>query len=371
MIEIEERGFIIGASIDLKEKISENRYKVEITDQLAISSAFGPSQGGAGSDSEAYINLTASGENIMSIDQDLEKQTSKEPYFQHLKVLIISEEVVKIPHLFENILDIHIRGAEFRRGIKILIAKGEAKEVIDIKPMDEKLPAIYINKILDRVDKQTDVIKHLTIGDIQEANLKDASYILPIIYTKEKNRVSFEGAAVMHGHEKRMVGKLTDEESFGLNLLTGKDKTGTFDFDYKDEIISMELSEIKNSIKVDPSNIDNIKVNVSLELSGTIKEVFGRVYPKEQRDINEMEEAAKKKLKSLANDVIRKSQEELNADIFGINDILFTRHYDTWQKVKDNWDHGENYFSQVTFTIEPEILIEHTGTSEKTFGGSD
>ena len=66
MIEIEERGFIIGASIDLKEKISENRYVVEITDQLAISSAFGPSQGGAGSDSEAYINLTASGENIMS-----------------------------------------------------------------------------------------------------------------------------------------------------------------------------------------------------------------------------------------------------------------------------------------------------------------
>lgn len=369
MIEIEERGFIVGTAIDLVQKKTDNRYEVSIVDQLAISSAFGTSNSGSG-DQEAFINLSASGDSLLSIDQDIDKQTSKAPYFQHLKVLIISEELAKTPNLFQNILDIHVRGAEFRRGIKVLVSNGKAKDIIDIKPKDEKLPSIYINKILEQNRIQSDVIKSIVIGDIQESNLRNRSYAIPIIDAVE-DRVIFKGAAVFHGYEKRMIGRLTEKETFGLNMITGQDKTGSFDFNYKDEIISIEMKKIKNDMKVNLDDIQNIKVNVSLEIEGAIKEVFGHIYPTNQEDIEDIEKAAEKEIIKLVENVIKKTQEELKADVFGIDDLLYTRHYNTWEKIKDNWDHGENYFSRVTFNIKPEVTIDHTGTSQKTFGGRE
>ena len=93
-INIEDRGFIIGAGIDLKDK-KEDDYTFSFTNQLVLPRGFAnPSQGG-GSEQKAFLNITSEGASIYRMGEELTVKTSKTPYYEHLKIIIISEELVK------------------------------------------------------------------------------------------------------------------------------------------------------------------------------------------------------------------------------------------------------------------------------------
>src|SRR5690625_1922156 len=104
---IEDRGFIIGVAIDMVEDAS-NGDILEITNQFAVPAGLGNASQ-SGSASNSYMNLSATGTSLYDITEDISNQINKEPFYEHLKVLIISEEVVSEPGRFANVLDIFIR----------------------------------------------------------------------------------------------------------------------------------------------------------------------------------------------------------------------------------------------------------------------
>src|SRR5699024_5565786 len=214
-INIEDRGFVVGTSIDIKE-MKKDTPIYEVTDQLVLPESFG-TQSEAGSDEKSFINLTANGSSIYKGNEELPAISSKSPYFEHLKVIIISEKLAKEKQQVNQVLDRFLRDASLRRGIKVIIAEDSAKRLLELENPENKLPAIHVNQILERRTARTGFLEPLTLGDIEEFHLRNRSYILPFM-TVEDIEATRKAGAVFHGPQKEMVGIFNADEMLGIEL---------------------------------------------------------------------------------------------------------------------------------------------------------
>ncbi|MFD1707726.1 Ger(x)C family spore germination protein [Siminovitchia sediminis] len=360
VINIEERGFVIGAAIDLADKANtgENT-QLTLTNQFAVPPGLGtPGQEGSG-DGKAYLNLSASGESIYAIAQEMANQTSKLPFFEHLKVVIISEEVASRPQLFADVMDVFIRNRDTRRGIKVLIAKGKAKDILNIQPENEKLPARYIDKILQNSLTITGEMKPVRIGDIHEYLLTKNSFILSEV-TADHKKIKLEGGAVYKGDSGRLTGRLEREEMLGVDLITGEKVQGPIVVNYKNQLTTYLIEEANSKVKIIAKDPENIDIAVTIELEGEIEETFGTGKFEDPVVIQNAEKEIAAKVRNISNETIQKVQREFEADIFGFGNHLKKFHPDTWEKINKDWEHGENYFakSHVNVTVKAKVRTD-------------
>src|SRR5699024_12123610 len=87
----------------------------------------------------------SSGESIFAINRKMLKETSRPPFYEQLRLLVISEEVALDGDLFASMLDLFIRDQEMRRIIKVIIAEDKAKDVLEVDPKPEKLPVVHVD----------------------------------------------------------------------------------------------------------------------------------------------------------------------------------------------------------------------------------
>src|SRR5690625_3793832 len=105
-------------------------------------------------------------------------------------------------------------------------------------------------------------------------------------------------------------------------------------------------------------------INIGVE--GGIEEVFGKKSLHEGKNIKGIEKAAAKKIEELVNATVEKAQKELNADIFRFDDTMRQRHFQTWEKIKDNWEQGENYFAESDIQVTGKARVRTAGATDKT-----
>src|SRR5699024_7653268 len=119
-----------------------------------------------------------------------------------------------------------------RRGVHIYISEGKAKEILEIDPKPERIPAMFLNTVTDNEQEALEMISSVQIGDLHELLLQSFSYVLPKIATEEdKSKVHDDKTAVFRGYNNQMVGTLTEEETKQLNLLSEKNNSGSIVFE--------------------------------------------------------------------------------------------------------------------------------------------
>lgn len=367
---IEERGFVVGSALDMKEGRTDGNQELTLTNQFVVPPAISAAAGeeGGGSEAEtAFTNVSASGDSIDAMDTEMASLTSKMPFFEHLKLLVISEELASESHLFANTFDIFLRSNQMRRTVKVVVAGDEARELLDFQPKNEQLPAVFINDMLEKSLEKTGLFKPALVGDIHQYLLRNNSFTIPRMSLKGNN-IEYDGSAVFHGYKDRMVGTLNKEEMTALNLMLNGMNGGTLEFEYKGDLITFQVYNAKNAIKIDDKNPESIKFNAAVGLEGAIAEVFGNKNMSNPQHIEGIEKAAAKKVEEIINDVVEKSQQELHADIFDFDNQLRERHYDTWQMIKDDWDHGEDYYAKSKVNVKAEVKIRTAGASNKSEG---
>ncbi|GGA76048.1 Ger(x)C family spore germination protein [Ornithinibacillus halotolerans] len=331
-VNIEERGFILGMAIDLaEEKDANGNYQLLLTNQFAVPSGLGTPSGGGGG--KGFMNITESGYSIYSMAQDLANQTNKLPFFEHLKVIIISKEVASKPQLFANVMDVFIRNRDTRRGIKVIIAKEKAMDLLNIQPEIEKIPIRFIDRILENSLKKTGEMKPVRVGDIHEYLLNKSSFVLSEVSPND-TKINFDGGVVYKGDSSKVDGSLTLDEMLGYELIIGEKVRGPIEVNYNDKLTVYSIIASKSKIKIDAKEPENITINVTIELEGEMQETFGTVLLQKKGVIQEIEQLVIKKVEKLVKDTITKAQEELKADIFGFGDNLNKFHHHTWEKVK-------------------------------------
>src|SRR5699024_12475592 len=90
---------------------------------------------------------------------------------------------------------------------------------------------------------------------------------------------------------------------------------------------------------------DNMKVGLDITVEGSIAVMFGSESLLSETYLKKIEKRIEARLEQLVNRTIDKLQNDLNADVLGINKVLRQKHYDLWNKVKDDWEQGKIIFS--------------------------
>ncbi|GJM81154.1 hypothetical protein HMSSN139_36500 [Paenibacillus sp. HMSSN-139] len=142
-VEIEERGFVVGAGIDLAEEEEAEKGRYMLTFQFVIPGGLQAKEGGSKNGKSAtFFNLSSSANTMFTAARDMSFLTSRSPYLQHLRMILISEEMAASGDL-ANALDLFLRDHEMRRATKIMVTEGEARKLLETNPKNEKLPVMY------------------------------------------------------------------------------------------------------------------------------------------------------------------------------------------------------------------------------------
>lgn len=363
VVNIEDRGFVIGNSIDLIDGEDAKSLDLLVTNQMVVGAGM-PTITQGGGEEKAFINFKTTGRSIFKMEEEVATISNKVPYYEHLTTLVVSEDIAKKEHLFSNLLDTYIRNVNLRRGIKVVITKDEANKVLEYTTPGVKLPSMHIEELLERSSRETGLFTPTTLGDIEEYHLRKNSYVLP--YLEMEEILSYKAGAVFHGPQDKMVGLFNMDDMLALSFFQGENTTKIIEFPYQEHPFALQVIRLYNSLTVDPSNINEITVNLELEIEGIIKEIFIQRDLTQEDVIQSVQEDVSKEVENRIAQTFAKAQEEFGTDVFRIWQALETKHYDTWQQVKDDWEEGEYHFKKVNFNVDVITEIYSIGATNRT-----
>lgn len=359
--EAEEMGLVIGTAIDLDENSSGGEKRLLVTNQIITSSTAGlgsGTQSSGTSQQKAYKNITETGSSIFSIVRNMAQKLEQQLFAQHIKVIVVGEEVARRMSL-QEITNFFNREMEVRPSCLILIAKNEASQTLDSNG-PTVIPAFYLNQIAKNLKRSVKILPPVTLTNLNENINSDTSFLLQSII-KDKDDVKFSGAAVIEGKSNQLLGFLNEKELEGATWLTGEGKGGLVEAkDKKDADIIYEIQSMDSKIQPIISG-DNISFNVKIESEGRIGEyqsdaesLFNNKFLKEAEDLIE------KEVHQLVKEVLNKTQKEYQVDVLGFGNALRIEKPKLWNRVKGNWD---SIFSEVSINVDIKINIKDYGIS--------
>ncbi|RHW30459.1 Ger(x)C family spore germination protein [Oceanobacillus profundus] len=362
--DIEERGFVIGTAIDLVEDQQANdNPTLKMTNQFVVPAGIGLPTG-AGSEKKAFTNLSKTGESLFEIIRLMSTAVGRAPYYEHLKLIVVSEEVARQPDLFAGIMDLFIRDQEMRREMRVVISEDKAQKILEIEPETENLPVMYITNVMENTTKLAGLIDPARIGEIHEHLLEPQSYVIPRVFSSD-DKIIFNGGAVFHGESNRLVGTINLEEAAGLNLIKNKIEGGYFKIEVDNKLMVYELKRVKSNIEINANDPEDINIEITIDAEGNIGEMFGQKSLLDKAYLSKIERKVSERIEQVVNNTIKKAQEDLKLDFFGFSEILKRKHYEIWNEVKENWDEGDNIFANSTVKVKADAIIRTTGATDR------
>ncbi|WP_100405796.1 Ger(x)C family spore germination protein [Bacillus solitudinis] len=320
-----------------------------------------------------YLMVTTTGKTIYEVMRNANQTIERQGFFEHNKVIIISEEVARDGLL--PVVDAFQRGKEVRGYVWIVIAKGaEAKKVIATKGNNiSRIPANYLVRLIDNAEHTTVGINVLnyykqTLGDGVDPVI--GVLIYEEIKTEPFESVRLSGGAVFK--EDKLVGFINEVETRGYNWVRGEGPVfrGALSLPSlfeKDKFITILLKEVTSQIKSEV-NGEEISFTIKVEQEARITEQQATGELKTRKALIEylkqVEEQTKKVIEQDIKLVIDKAQSEFKSDVFGFGQVLNRDHPTVWNKVKDDW---AGTFSNVPYTVDVTVNITSTGLMKGPF----
>ncbi|MGN7469857.1 Ger(x)C family spore germination protein [Brevibacillus sp. SAFN-007a] len=384
-VQIEERGFVVGVAIDApRSKDAEKRAAKEapgkprvkerflVTHQLVIPGgliAGNPNGGGQNTTNEAFHNLSSEGDSLFEVSRELATRTSRAPFYQHLKILVISEEVARKDNSFANAMDFLLRDPDSRRSSRVYISKGLAKSILEVKPKTEKLPALYINSIGENINKNARMLPEVRVGDVHEELLNPFSFVIPRVRA-EANEIKMAGSAIF-SNRNQMVGFLGEEETEGLNFLTGNINGGLLKAKVKNDLVVMNIQGAKRTIHQDLRDKQKFRFTIEIECEGILAEAFALMDFLSKDETKKLEHAFAKEIERMCQDTIRKVHKEMKVDVIKLGSNIRQKNYALWKQIQNDWEAGQRLYEKSEIRVVAKVYLRNVGSvnrSEKEEG---
>ncbi|GAX90138.1 Ger(x)C family spore germination protein [Effusibacillus lacus] len=382
-VEIEERGFVMAIGLDMAEEANDGQpeeksdqkklpqleatYQVAIPANLQTGGGSGGTGGGEGSggksEGKAFMNLTIKGDALFKTVRLAGTRSSRTLYFEHNKLVVIGEELAKTGYL-PNVIDMLLRDHEMRRRMKVVVVQGKAKEALNARPVQEKLNSEYLDSLTENFQRTPRMPKEMTIGDLSENLNGKSSFVLQraIPY---KDEVKIVGAAVMHGHDNKLVGWLTGEETEGLSWVTGKMKGGITVAELPSgERVVYEIRRVKTKV-IPVVKGGKYHFTIRIDAEGSIGESWAQRDLMDAQFVKEVEQATREQIQRLTSKTFDKLQKELKADVIGLGEELSRKQPKLWEQIKNDWDHGKYYFGNAEIHVEANVQVRFRGVISK------
>ncbi|WP_066372778.1 Ger(x)C family spore germination protein [Neobacillus fumarioli] len=369
--EIEKRSLVIGLALDKgKESKTEKilnekgvgyskRNLVTITHQVVITQATSKGAKEGSTQPKSYVNVSSTGDSLIQTVQELSLRTSRPMFVQHMKVVVIGEELLRKMNL-QQVLDLLFRDYEIRESVLVFASKGRASDTLELKETSE-FPAFLLTGISENQFKSTRILPQVTLAKLTGKMNSNSSFLLQNVIAGNKE-IKFAGVAVINGKTKKLLGYLNEDEVEGLTWITGKGKGGIVKtFDTKThQLVTYEVLSIKSHIQPHVKG-SNISFDVKVEAKGRLPEhwvLSDKAFKNEF--IKRVETDSEKEVKRLAEHTLRIIQNKYKTDVAGFGNRLRIKYPKVWEKVKKDWDQT---FSKVPITYSVKLKINEYGTS--------
>ena len=310
-VELNDLSIISGISVDYKEDNYVIAYEI-LNDQK---------EGQETSNKKAII-VSASGKNIAEAFNNAAKETSKKPYYAHLKTLIISEEVAT--KRLENLIDYFLRNTDIRSEIDTVIAKDiTAKELLESSTKNNPVVSDLIESLL----KNNKYYKNNTSTAPFEEMVTDillfGEEAEMAVISKNNDNLSISGIGIFNGYN--LKGILSAQESITYNVLTGNVTNASYTVACDNNYLTFGI--YKSDPKVE---ITDSKIKIDVKASASIIESNCN-YNFKDTDI--YEKLNKEYAKVIEKDIYKFINKtlELDSDILGIRRTYYIKN-----RIKNN-----------------------------------
>ncbi|WP_130805568.1 Ger(x)C family spore germination protein [Senegalia massiliensis] len=354
--EMENRAYITAIGMDKTEDDDEG---FKVTYEYPNLRAVGKNGQG-----EPKFIISQSGKVLSKIDRELGTIIEKDVFFNHLRVIIIGEELAKDKVKFSQTLEIFNRTTITGRKFIILIAKGRAEDILNNNTIGNSLLGRYLSDLSERksIGGKYSVS---TINELSKDLYRSNTGIVGKI-SLEKNNLVVEGSSVIK--DRKLVEFLNQEDTNSILILTGKSYNNEVVIikDSGKYIVSYIVAEYKveKDVKVKDGNINFI---YDVRAEGYIDEYLNPNTIETDSDllddkiIKNIEEQLNEKIKKTIINTIDTLQNEVGVDVLKVEDHLRKKELELWDRVKDNWD---NEFKEIEFTVNVNAKVRRIGLTK-------
>lgn len=316
-IELDDLAIVSGIGIDYKDNNFYLTYEILAdtkTDENTTLKSFTVSGSGK-TISEAFINTNY--------------KVSKKAYFSHLKVLILSEEIIN-GHL-DKITDYILRDTDLRSDFKVVVSNNTIPEDI-LKNNDNNHPVVseVITDIIDNEKYNNNLIVGNTFKDIL-AKLISNNYdvILNTISIKDK-QIAIDNSYILKGFNYQNT--LSKQDSALYNMLTKNVLRLEFNKEYTDGNVSITITNSDTSI-----DITKDKIIINTKLEGKILENNPEFNLKDTNNYKMLNKDFSNIIENKIIDFIKLLQDN-ECDILGLQEIYYKS---TRKDNNDLWLHSD------------------------------
>jgi Ger(x)C family germination protein len=351
-VEINERAYVITLGLDINEEEEEGLNVTYTFPNL-------PAITGNGEGRQSY-SKSIPAPTLYEANKLFGTRSRRQLTFDHSKIIIFGEEVLKDPRKIKDLLDQFERDPHFARTLIVLATEGKASDVIEEELYDESDIGFYITKLFD--NNQRDVLQttRVTLDDfLINVNENTGSLLIPRVVVEEEEP-KIEGVAILINSE--LVDWLEREDIEKMSWVMGKGIGTTLKVPLDDEEVTIEITEMDTKITFeDRGNKAHLKIRLISKANIMAYTLNPNVSLFEDETLLKIEASIDEVLKEETTNMIKRVQTEYGADIFNIVDRLAVNNRSLWMKWNENWD---EIFSEASFEIESETNIRRIGVSK-------
>ncbi len=365
--EIEDVSIEVGLSLDkgevstIEKELEEQgggypkNNNITLTFQTVNTKVAVTGSKGGGSEQKSYLNVSETGDSTFQMVREISLRRDRPIIGHHLKVIIISEELLNTYNL-EELLDSYLRDNDIRPSCLVLISKGRASDALESNQIGE-IPSFRLVKMVENGYRSNKILPPMPLAKLTGKMQSDSSYLLQNVISTN-GEVKFAGAAVIKGESNMLVGFLKEEELEGITWITGKVKGGLVKSSEKGQLIAYEIKSIKSKI-IPKVRGGNISFDVNIKSEGRLSENWvNSGDPFDNEFLKKTEKVVESEVKRLMKNVVQKMQEDYEVDVAGFGNELRIKYPKVWRKVKKDWDQT---FSKIPIKYNVEIRITDYG----------
>ncbi|MDU0206401.1 Ger(x)C family spore germination protein [Paenibacillus sp. MAH-36] len=351
--EINDYAFWMGTALDTSES-----KKVKVSAQIAIPKEIGAKSKKDGTGRSSLV-ISAEGNTLLDTCQTIQNRLPRRIFIGHRRAVFISERLAR--EGLGELMDMYSRNAELSLRSGMFVVVGRPPE--EILSMESPFDPFSSDAILrqDKFSKIGDVaVRDLFVSFSSEGTSPILSAIDSKLLNRDqkKNMVDINKLAVFN-KKMQMVGLLNNDESMITLWIINRLRL---------YYLTCYVPEGKGYVTIDETNLSStIKTNmkngkptiqISLKGVGTIRENLTEFDLSNSSKLALVESAVNRYVKKLAEDTMRKVQENYSTDIFGLGEEIHEQHPNEWKSLRHNW---EEHFHGLDISVNAQVHLKRIG----------
>ncbi|WP_176545140.1 Ger(x)C family spore germination protein [Bacillus sp. AFS041924] len=348
---LKESRLVYSAGYDLAE---DNNVRVTAVIKTNSQGGSDPSQV-----KSTNVIVNASGKTPGDAKLKVTRKVSGDFATNKTRVLLLGNELAKQD--IYPIFDIVYRDPRSSLGAKVIVAKGQAEEILKLNKVEATLVSEEILNLVTTAESHTIVpIENVqTICTIMFDPGEDI--MLPLIEIVDEKLIDISGLALFNEHKYTGYNLLDDEPTLLLLFKNRMEKFARFNIevspkekDVRERYISIQVKKNDPEMKIEVSKDNKITVKLNLKLEvDTLEYAHDKLDSK--KEIDKLNKELSKQLTKKAEKVIKTLQES-NCDALGVGRQLISFHPDVWKKLDWNKD-----YKKITIKPKVEVRIDGSG----------